>query len=66
MSQAELANRANVSRGYLSRVELGMQSPTLEVIERLAAVLGVRAVGGVGGPRAGKREIYKANPLKVR
>ena len=42
MSQTELANMANVSRGYLSRVELGMQSPTLEVIERLAAALGVR------------------------
>jgi len=43
MSQAQLARMANVSRGYLSRVELGMQSPTLEVIERLAAALGVRS-----------------------
>ena len=37
MSQAQLAKMANVSRGYLSRVELGMQSPTLEVIEHTAS-----------------------------
>jgi transcriptional regulator with XRE-family HTH domain len=42
MSQAQLAKMATVSRGYLSRVELGMQSPTLHVIERLAAALAVR------------------------
>jgi transcriptional regulator with XRE-family HTH domain len=39
MSQAELAKAAALSRGYLSRVEIAMQSPTLEVIERLAAAL---------------------------
>jgi transcriptional regulator with XRE-family HTH domain len=43
LSQAGLAKAAGLSRGYLSRVELGMQSPTLEVIERLAAALGVKA-----------------------
>jgi transcriptional regulator with XRE-family HTH domain len=42
ISQAGLAKAANLSRGYLSRVEIGMQSPTLEVIERLAAALKVR------------------------
>jgi transcriptional regulator with XRE-family HTH domain len=42
ISQAELARAAGLSRGYLSRVEIGMQSPTLEVIERLAAALKVR------------------------
>jgi transcriptional regulator with XRE-family HTH domain len=42
ISQAELATAAGLSRGYLSRVEIGMQSPTLEVIERLAAALKVK------------------------
>ncbi len=42
MSQAQLTRMANVSRGYLSRVELGLQSPTLEVIGRLAAAPAVR------------------------
>ena len=41
LSQAELATRAHVSRGYLARLEIGMQSPTLEVIERLARALHV-------------------------
>ena len=39
LSQTEVAKAAGLSRGYLSRVEIGMQSPTLEVIERLAAAL---------------------------
>jgi transcriptional regulator with XRE-family HTH domain len=42
MSQAGLATTAGLSRGYLSRIEIGMQSPTLEVIERLAAALKVK------------------------
>jgi transcriptional regulator with XRE-family HTH domain len=42
LTQPELARRASVSRGYLARVELGMQSPTLEVIERLARALHVK------------------------
>jgi transcriptional regulator with XRE-family HTH domain len=33
---------AGLSRGYLSRVENGMQSPTLEVIERLASALKIK------------------------
>jgi transcriptional regulator with XRE-family HTH domain len=44
VSQAELAKVAGLSRGYLSRVEVGMQSPTLEVIEQLAAALKVNPV----------------------
>ncbi len=43
VSQGKLAKDARVSRGYLSRVEIGMQSPTLEVIERIAAALKVKA-----------------------
>jgi len=42
LTQPELAKRADLSRGYLARLELGMQSPTLEVIERLARALHVR------------------------
>jgi transcriptional regulator with XRE-family HTH domain len=42
LGQTSLAKAARLSRGYLSRVEIGMQSPTLEVIERLAAALKVK------------------------
>jgi transcriptional regulator with XRE-family HTH domain len=42
LTQAKLAERAGISHGYLSRIEMGMQSPTLEVIERLAAALNLK------------------------
>jgi len=41
MSQAALATRAKLSRGYLIRLEAGRQDPTLGMLERLAKALGV-------------------------
>jgi transcriptional regulator with XRE-family HTH domain len=42
MSQAELAKRSRLSRGYLIRLEAGRQDPTLGTLERLAKALGVK------------------------
>lgn len=42
MSQAALARDAEISEGYLMRLELGRQDPTLGVLERLAKALGVK------------------------
>lgn len=39
MSQAVLAEKANLSRGYLIRLEAGRQDPTLGTLERLAQAL---------------------------
>lgn len=41
MSQAELAEAAGISTKYLGTVERGEQSPTLNVLRRLAAGLDV-------------------------
>lgn len=41
LSQEELAARAEVDRTYVSLLERGRRQPTLEVLFRLAAVLGV-------------------------
>lgn len=41
ISIAELARRANVSRPYLHRVLGKLQTPTLEVAERIADALGL-------------------------
>jgi transcriptional regulator with XRE-family HTH domain len=41
MSQAVLAEKADLSRGYLIRLEAGRQDPTLGTLERLAGALGV-------------------------
>jgi len=42
-SQETLADMAAVARSYLSDVERGARNPTLQVVERIAAALNVRA-----------------------
>ena len=41
LSQAALATKARISRGYLLRLEAARQEPTLGVLARLAKALGV-------------------------
>ena len=41
VTQEELANNASINRSYLSVVENGHSSPTVDVLERLAEALGV-------------------------
>jgi transcriptional regulator with XRE-family HTH domain len=41
-TQAHLAAKAGISRGYLARLETGRQDPTLTTLEKLAKALGVR------------------------
>jgi transcriptional regulator with XRE-family HTH domain len=42
MTQAALAEAAELSRGYLIRLEAGQQDPTLGTLERLANALKVK------------------------
>ena len=41
LSQAELAERSDISQGYLSSLERGEKQPTLPVLKRLAVALGI-------------------------
>lgn len=41
LTQAELARRAFVSRSYIAHVETGRNLPSLDVVDRLVAALGV-------------------------
>lgn len=42
MTQRELADKAEVTPGYVAQLELGMQkNPSLDVLKRLAKALGV-------------------------
>ncbi|MEE6132596.1 helix-turn-helix domain-containing protein [Priestia flexa] len=42
LTLSELAERANVSKSYLSNIERNVnQNPSIQVVEKLAAVLGV-------------------------
>jgi transcriptional regulator with XRE-family HTH domain len=41
LSQEDLAHEADVNRSYMSKLEKGASYPGLEIIAKLAAVLGV-------------------------
>jgi transcriptional regulator with XRE-family HTH domain len=41
MTQAELAEKADLSLGYVARLETGRQDPTLGVLRKLAKALRV-------------------------
>lgn len=41
LSQEELAARAGINRNYVGKIERGENSPTVEMLEKLAVVLGV-------------------------
>lgn len=41
MSLRELSERAHVSKSYLQRIEAGEATPSLEIMVRIARVLGV-------------------------
>jgi transcriptional regulator with XRE-family HTH domain len=43
LSQEELAFRSNVTRNYVSLVELNQHSPTLDTLVRICQALGVKA-----------------------
>jgi transcriptional regulator with XRE-family HTH domain len=45
MTQVEVAGRAGIAQHTLSRIEKGQMSPSLEVIEKIAAALGVTEAG---------------------
>jgi transcriptional regulator with XRE-family HTH domain len=41
MTQRDLANRAQVTAGYIAQLELGIRTPSLAVLKRIAKALGV-------------------------
>jgi transcriptional regulator with XRE-family HTH domain len=43
VSQAKLAERAGVSTQYIAMIELSRQFPTPEMLDRIAAALGIEA-----------------------
>jgi transcriptional regulator with XRE-family HTH domain len=50
ISQAELAERAGISVGYVGEVEMGRKFPSPEKLEAIARVLGLRPFRLIMGP----------------
>lgn len=56
LSQEALAVDAQVDRTYVSRVERGLENPTVAVLEKLANALGADIARLFDKPRAGEAE----------
>ena len=55
LSQEKLAVDAAIDRTYVSRLERGLENPTIGVLERLAGALGLDLVDLLTKPRSGER-----------
>ena len=55
LSQEELADRADVDRTYVSALERGVYSATIDMVDRLARVLGVEAADLLARPARTRR-----------
>jgi transcriptional regulator with XRE-family HTH domain len=56
LSQEDLAHRAEIDRTYVSSLERGRYSATVDMLERLAAVLGVKPADLLADSPAGSEE----------
>lgn len=50
LSQEELAHAADIDRTYVSALERGIYSATIDMVDKLAKVLGVEAVDLLAKP----------------
>jgi transcriptional regulator with XRE-family HTH domain len=56
ISQEALAVDASVDRTYVSRLERGLENPTVGVVERLAIALNVEITAFFAKPKQGEKE----------
>lgn len=59
LTQEELAARAKLSREYVSKLERGQQSPTVDTLFRLCDILGVKASAILAEVELGRAESPK-------
>jgi transcriptional regulator with XRE-family HTH domain len=55
LSQEGLAADAGIDRTYVSRLERGMENPTVALLERLTEALGSKIVDFFAAPKPGER-----------
>jgi transcriptional regulator with XRE-family HTH domain len=61
-SQEELAHRAKIDRTYVSSLERRMYSATIDIVDKLAHVLGVEASDLLKRPSTDSTERKRARP----
>jgi transcriptional regulator with XRE-family HTH domain len=54
MTQETLASKAKLDRSYVSQLERGLKSPTLDTLMRLCKALGVSAAELIGRVETGR------------
>ena len=62
LSQEALAVDAGIDRTYVSRVERGLENPTVAVLQRVAKALGADIVDIVAVPPTGKAKLATLPP----
>ncbi|MFV8054778.1 helix-turn-helix domain-containing protein [Mycobacterium sp. 48b] len=65
LSLEDLAKRAGISAGQLSRVENGSSNPTIEILLRIADALGLRLTDLVEPPPAARTYVVKAGQRRT-
>jgi transcriptional regulator with XRE-family HTH domain len=55
LSQEELADRAGIDRTYVSALERGVYSATIDMVDKLAKVLGAEAAELLAKPARARR-----------
>jgi transcriptional regulator with XRE-family HTH domain len=66
MSQEELAHRAKIDRTYISALERRVYAASIDVVDRLAEVLGVEAADLLAKPARSDRKCLPAKPAPDR
>lgn len=56
LSQEAFADHAGIDRTYVSRIERGLQNPSLSIIEKLARALDVKLSELFVAPKAGENK----------
>ena len=58
ITQADLAAACDICDTYLSYIESGIKTPSLEVIDKLASALGITVADLLGGKQTSRSESY--------
>lgn len=65
LSQEELAYQAEIDRTYISSIERRVYAASIDVVDRLARVLGIEAADLLRKPTRGRRDTVSAIPTTL-